>query len=169
MTGARLQLRPGSEAETMRLGARLAEAAKPEPSRALRVLLHGELGAGKTTLARGFLMALGAAGPIRSPSYALLEHYALADWQAVHVDLYRIEQGAELLSLGLEDFDRAGTVWLIEWPERAPQQLGAADLSIDLRALQTLHEVSIAAVTPSGERWLRKAFAKELEAETANT
>ena len=82
------------------------------------VLLSGELGAGKSTFARGVLRALGAQGPIKSPSYTLLETYELPGVHAVHLDLYRLIDPDELEHLGLADYHRPGFLWLVEWPER---------------------------------------------------
>ena len=109
----------------------LAQAlARTAPTPAV-VLLHGDLGAGKSTLARAWLRALGVTGPIRSPTYTLVERYPLADGaEALHLDLYRIGDGAELEFLGLDDADAA--LWLVEWPERGEGALPAADLRIDL-------------------------------------
>ena len=81
--------------------------------------MRGELGTGKSTFARGVLRALGATGPIKSPSYTLLETYELPDVQALHLDLYRLNDPEELEHLGLADYHRPGHLWLIEWPERA--------------------------------------------------
>ncbi|HVF92721.1 MAG TPA: tRNA (adenosine(37)-N6)-threonylcarbamoyltransferase complex ATPase subunit type 1 TsaE [Sphingomonas sp.] len=85
------------------------------------VTLSGELGAGKTSLARGLLAALGLAGEAPSPSYAIVQPYAPPEvaLPVLHVDLYRIDHADEIEELGLDDA-RADSVLLIEWPERAP-------------------------------------------------
>lgn len=117
---------PDSEA-TEALGHALAGT---RPSRAV-VFLHGELGAGKSTLARAMLRALGVRGTVRSPTYTLVEHYELADGaRALHLDLYRIGEAGELEFLGLDDADAA--LWLVEWPERGAGALPAPDLRLDL-------------------------------------
>ena len=92
------------------------------------VFLRGELGAGKSTFARGVLRALGVQGPIKSPSYTLLETYELPSITAVHLDLYRLLDPEELEHLGLPDFHRPGFLWLVEWPERGAGRLPEADL-----------------------------------------
>ena len=76
------------------------------------VTLRGELGTGKSTFARGALRALGAHGPIKSPSYTLLEIYELPAVHVVHLDLYRLNDPDELEHLGLADYYRPGYLWL---------------------------------------------------------
>ncbi len=80
--------------------------------------LSGELGAGKTTLTRGLLRALGERGAVRSPTYTLIETYALGGRQVHHLDLYRLRDAAEVEGLGLRDLLTAGALLIVEWPER---------------------------------------------------
>src|SRR3546814_2111865 len=89
-----------------------------------------DLGAGKSTLARAWLRALGVEGPIRSPTYTLVERYPVPGGEALHLDLYRIGGAGELEFLGLDDADVA--LWLVEWPERGTGGLPAADLRVAL-------------------------------------
>ncbi len=142
--------------ETEAVGARLALSMPTEDSRALQVQLHGDLGAGKTTLARGFLHALGHAGVVRSPTYTLFESYAVGAMTVVHADLYRLQDPQEFEDLGLRDLAGAGHVWLIEWPERAGPWLPAADIDVSLRAQATFHELELQASSASGLRWLAR-------------
>jgi tRNA threonylcarbamoyladenosine biosynthesis protein TsaE len=119
------QTRSGEETEA--LGARLLGApVSGSPCRV--VFLRGELGSGKSTFARGVLRALGVQGPIKSPSYTLLEAYELPTITAVHLDLYRLLDPEELEHLGLPDYHRPGFLWLVEWPERGVGRLPEADL-----------------------------------------
>lgn len=94
--------------------------------------LRGPLGAGKTTLARGLLRALGVTGAIRSPTYTLLEPYDIGGRALVHLDLYRLNDERELEPLGLRDYPAESCWWLVEWPERAGGRLPAADLVVTL-------------------------------------
>ena len=113
------------EADTLALG---AAAARSLPSAAglFVVELTGDLGAGKTTFARGLLQALGVTRPVRSPSYGLMELYDVAGRQVLHLDLYRLHDPEELENLGLRDYHQAGSLWLVEWPDRGGGQANAA-------------------------------------------
>jgi tRNA threonylcarbamoyladenosine biosynthesis protein TsaE len=114
-------------------GARLAQALLAAPGHpSLLVTLSGELGAGKTTLVGGLLAELGHSGPVRSPTYTLIEPYRLQGRDIAHCDLYRLRHPDELEDLGLRDLQGAGSVLLVEWPEKAEGRLGAADLALTL-------------------------------------
>lgn len=127
--------------ETEALGARLL-GTPPESGAPCRVVcLSGELGAGKSTFARGVLRALGASGPIKSPSYTLLETYELPAVHAVHLDLYRLIDPSELEHLGLADYHRPGFLWLIEWPERGAGRLPAPDLRFEFSIVENGHRI----------------------------
>lgn len=116
---------PGS---TEHLGACLA-ATRPTPA---IVFLKGDLGAGKTTLARAMLRGLGVQGPVRSPTYTLVERYPLEQGEAVHMDLYRLADPGELDFLGLDDLHAEAGLWLVEWPERGAGALPGCDLMLEL-------------------------------------
>ena len=94
------------------------------------VYLCGELGAGKTTLVRGILRGLGFAGPVKSPTYTLLEPYE--EQSVYHFDLYRIADSRELDFIGLDEFLAARAIKLVEWPERGTGRLPPPDLDIQL-------------------------------------
>lgn len=117
------------------------------------VHLHGDLGAGKSTLARAMLRALGVVGAIRSPTYTLVERYPLADGgEALHLDLYRIVDAGELEFLGLAGVEAA--LWLVEWPERGGSRLPKADLRVDLVIAGAGRGAALAAGTEVGRLWL---------------
>ena len=128
-------------AATEAAGARLAGLLAPR--RGLVVFLHGELGAGKTTLVRGWLRELGATGTIRSPTYTLVEPYELAGRSLLHLDLYRLSDAAELEQLGVYDTPPESSVWLVEWPERGTGQLPPPDLSIRLEVAGPGREIRL--------------------------
>ena len=121
--------RTASEAETIALGERLARELPPRGV----VLLIGNLGAGKTTLAKGIVTGLGAAAPdeVSSPTFTLIHEYGKG--RVYHVDLYRLDEPREVATLGLEEiFDRDALV-LIEWGERFPRLLPANRTEIRIK------------------------------------
>jgi len=142
-----------------RLGAALAEVC----SRPFVVFLEGDLGAGKTTLVRGFLRALGHAGPVRSPTFTLLEPYELVSGPVFHLDLYRLAHPDELAYLGLRDLLGGQAILLVEWPERGQGELPAPDLRIVIEHLADGRRVRLVPVTGPGhaaaERLLRPDLA----------
>ncbi len=128
--------------------------AQTRPPRAI-VFLRGELGAGKSTLARALLRALGVRGAIRSPTYTLVERYPLAGGdEALHLDLYRIGDAGELEFLGLADAEAA--LWLVEWPERGLAALPAADLTIELALQDAGRAAALRPGSAAGQAWLQR-------------
>lgn len=119
-----------SAEETTALGAAIAGLCAARPGGV--IYLEGPLGAGKTTLARGLLRALGVRGTIRSPTYTLLEPYEAEGRALVHLDLYRLDGPRELEPLGLRDYPPERTWWLVEWPERGGDRLPPPDLRVVL-------------------------------------
>ncbi|WP_374013602.1 tRNA (adenosine(37)-N6)-threonylcarbamoyltransferase complex ATPase subunit type 1 TsaE [Pseudoxanthomonas koreensis] len=130
------------------LGHALADT-RPQPA---VVHLRGDLGAGKSTLARALLRRLGVQGPVRSPTYTLVERYPVPGGEAWHLDLYRIGDAGELDFLGL-DGDEA-TLWLVEWPERGGQGLPHADLRIQLAQEGQGRLARLEAASAAGRSWL---------------
>jgi len=96
------------------------------------VYLSGELGAGKTTLARGLLQALGYAGSVRSPTYTLVELYKFSKLYLYHFDFYRFKSPDEFDEAGFREYFSAETICLVEWPEKAAGALPAGDLTVKL-------------------------------------
>ena len=134
-----------SLAETEELGRRIAARVK----RGDAISLQGDLGAGKTTLARAILRALGVRDEVPSPSFTLVQEYEAAGARIAHCDLYRIESPMELDEMGMEEALQNG-VLLVEWPERAPERIPAGTLKIhiDIRSESERH------ITLSGPaRW----------------
>ncbi len=98
----------------------------------MRLYLSGELGAGKTTLARGLLRALGHLGSVKSPTYALVEPYVISGLYLYHFDFYRFIDSKELRDAGLAEYFNDASVCIVEWPEKA-RDLPAPDLAITLQ------------------------------------
>jgi len=119
------------------------------------IYLHGDLGTGKTTLARGFLHGMGHGGKVRSPTYTLVEPYQLAAGTVYHLDLYRLGSPQELEWLGLRDMLEESALLLVEWPERGEGVLPAADLVIHLAyTADGGRLLSLTAASTAGERLL---------------
>lgn len=118
------------------------------------IYLSGELGAGKTTFTRGFIQAFGYSGKIKSPTYTLIEEYDVADKHIVHVDLYRLHDAEELSYVGFPHEIPAGSIVLIEWPERASSNLPAPDVIVTITHTATGREIELVAHTLLGQQLL---------------
>jgi tRNA threonylcarbamoyladenosine biosynthesis protein TsaE len=141
---------------------RIDESALIAAARALASCLHeggaihlaGPLGAGKTTFARALLRALGAGERIKSPTYTLIESYALSGLTVQHLDLYRIAAADELEWLGLRDLADGQVLWLIEWPERGAGAIPSPDCVVRLAHVATVRDLHVLACTRKGRDWL---------------
>ena len=112
--------------DTEQIGARLAARVRDGAV----IHLRGQLGAGKTTLARGFLRALGHAGTVKSPTFTLVEPYVIGDLQIYHFDLYRMNDPEELEAIGIRDYCENRAICLFEWPELGGDVVPAADIDL---------------------------------------
>lgn len=139
-------------AATATLAARLAHALQP----GLTIWLQGDLGAGKTTLVRELLHALGHRGRVKSPSYTLLEQYQAGGLNLRHFDLYRFRDADEWEAAGFRDEFDGSNICLIEWPEKALQLLPPADIAIRFEMLQNGRRVTLNANTTTGKQCLGK-------------
>jgi tRNA threonylcarbamoyladenosine biosynthesis protein TsaE len=126
-----IALHSDSSDRTRKIGATLARAIRQSRiEQPLVIALEGDLGAGKTTFASGFLRALGASGVVRSPTYTLIEPYELKDRTIHHLDLYRLGDARELEALGVRDLVVPGTTLLVEWADRGRGVLPEPDLTL---------------------------------------
>lgn len=137
------------EAATTAFGRELLDAL-PEDLAGWTLLLTGELGAGKSTLARAFIKAAGHTGAVPSPTYTLVEPYHLARGNVYHVDLYRVSGEDELRYLGWNELDDGCRI--VEWPDRAPGLTGQADLAITLSYDGVGRTVEVEGLSDRGKR-----------------
>jgi len=135
---------------TERAGAALARTLEG----GLVITLAGDLGAGKTTLVRGVLRALGWTGPVKSPSYSLVEYYPFSSLYLYHFDFYRFADPSEWETAGLAECFRDDSVCLVEWPERVANLLPPPDLALLLAhtAARPGRSLAVQASSVEGER-----------------
>ena len=114
------------EAATIALGGKLAPLLTP----GMVIWLDGDLGAGKTTLVRALLRALEYAGPVKSPTYTLVEVYVVSSIYLYHFDFYRFNDPEEFSDAGLDEYFRDDSVCLVEWPGKAVGYVPPADLAL---------------------------------------
>ncbi len=140
------------EAATLALGAALAHALAP----GLVIHLEGDLGSGKTTLARGVLRGLGWQGNVKSPTYTLVELYAISRLNLHHFDFYRFIQPEEYLDAGLDEYFQGGAVCLVEWPDKAGAYLAPADLRVVLSLAGSGRRIEFLPLTAAGRACLSR-------------
>jgi len=145
-----METHSASKEETAQFGARLAAALAPGAV----IGLSGPLGAGKTTLVRGLLRALGWQGAVKSPTYTLVESYELGDIRLHHFDLYRLTDPAELEFIGLRDYLDGQAICLVEWAERGAGLLPPADLTVELTFRGGGRRICLNSGTETGHRQL---------------
>ena len=151
------------EAATLAFGAGLARAvAGIAREHGCTIFLRGDLGAGKTTLTRGLLRALGVSGAVKSPTYTLVEPYTLPALTVCHFDLYRLHDPEELEFMGARDYFRPGHLCVVEWPERGGEFLPNADISLEIQSVGKGREVWLGAGGARGELLLQQLGAKNI-------
>ena len=144
------------ESATLQLG----EALAADATKGLVLHLRGELGSGKTTLARGLIRALGHSGRVKSPTYTLVEPYSLLRLNLYHFDFYRFKDRSEWLSSGFREYFNADSLCLVEWPERAGELLAPPDLEVQLHYDVQSRIAAPAAHSAAGEAWLAAALSR---------
>lgn len=138
------------ESETGVFGAKLASVLVP----GLVVTLSGDLGAGKTALVRATLRALGYAGKVKSPTYALVEIYVISSLYLYHFDFYRFNDPEEWHEAGFREYFNDHSVCFVEWPEKAGNLLPAADIAIRLQIEGSGREITLEAGSEKGKQCL---------------
>lgn len=151
------------EAGTIAIGAALAQALAP----GLAIHLHGDLGAGKTTLTRALLHAAGHAGHVRSPTYTLAEPYTVTvsghPVEVMHFDLYRLASPEEFLDAGFREHFNERTICIVEWPEKAGPVLPSPDIDVLLSITGQGRDIELQALSAQGLECLdRLKFAPNL-------
>ena len=124
--------------------------------------LSGDLGSGKTTLARGLIRALGHGDRVKSPSFALVELYELSRLNLYHFDFYRFKDSTEWVSSGFREYFGPDALCIVEWPERAAGLVAPADLEVTLEFLLAGRRARLSARTSAGEAWLASARSRYL-------
>lgn len=150
------------ETATARLGRALAAGLAAQLSTieqaGFNFRLEGDLGAGKTALIRALLRGLNVSGPIKSPSFALVEAYKISSLDFYHFDFYRFADPAEFASAGFRENFGPGNITAVEWPNRAGPRLPAADLEIELDVAGDGRVARLFARTPTGQACLSEAL-----------
>lgn len=149
---SRIRFFLADEDATLALARRLAAQLKP----GIVIHLRGELGAGKTTLVRGMLNALGYSGRVKSPTYTLVEPYHVAGLNLRHFDLYRLHDEAEWEAAGFRDEFDGHNIFFIEWPEKAQGLAPQADVEINLTILNEGRKAEVRANTETGRQCLEQ-------------
>ena len=142
-----LQQTLATEADTIAFGSALAPLLQP----GMVIYLRGDLGAGKTTLVRGLLRALGVTERVKSPTYTLVEPYVISKLYLYHFDFYRFSCSDEWVEAGFREYFNRDAVCLVEWPEKAGGQLPAPDLGIVMEVDGNGRRITVSADTEAGE------------------
>ncbi len=156
MSLCELKLEAADEAAMLVLGARIAAV-----SGGVGVIyLHGDLGAGKTTLSRGILRGLGHVGAVKSPTFTLVEPYEIGALRAFHFDLYRLVDPEELEFLGIRDYFEGDALCLIEWPQRGEGVLPKPDLDITISPQASGRSLLLQGHGTRGDAWCKALSGK---------
>lgn len=151
-----LQIEVANETEMVDFGRQLAT----QMSLGTSLYLHGELGAGKTTLTRGIARGLGHSGAVKSPTYTLVEPYLDLQKPLYHFDLYRLGDPEELEYMGIRDYFGADALVVVEWPERGGDFLPPPDLDIRLTVIATGRVLQMTSHSPTGAACMERLYSR---------
>ncbi len=143
-----------NEDATITMGNQIAEIVKSELNHGITVYLNGDLGAGKTTLTRGFVQGMGHVGNVKSPTYTLVEPYELEQWNIYHFDLFRLADPEELEFMGIRDYFNKNCCCFVEWPEKGHGLLANADVSINMEYQGEQRSIILQAQSELGQQLL---------------
>ncbi|MBD1580751.1 tRNA (adenosine(37)-N6)-threonylcarbamoyltransferase complex ATPase subunit type 1 TsaE [Pseudoalteromonas sp. S16_S37] len=135
------------EAQTVAMGERLCKYIK----NGAVLFLHGDLGAGKTTLSRGIVQGMGHTGKVKSPTYTLVEPYELEDVSIYHFDLYRLGDPEELEYMGIRDYFSPNAICIIEWPQKGAGFIPSPDLNVEMAYDGEQRTVTVSANSERGQ------------------
>ncbi len=144
-----------NDVQTRQAGARLATCLQ-ELQQGAVVYLQGDLGAGKTTFSQGLIASLGHSGPVKSPTYTLVEPYEISGRKVLHFDLYRLGDPEELEFLGVRDYFQSENICLIEWPIKGEGYLAKPDIVVELQAVPGGRQMTLAGVSAFGNKVLAR-------------
>jgi tRNA threonylcarbamoyladenosine biosynthesis protein TsaE len=147
-----ITLQLDDEAATLAFGGRFAAIMRA----GLVIYLHGDLGAGKTTFARGVLHGLGHVGKVKSPTYTLVEPYVISNYNVYHFDLYRFIDEEEWDAAGFRDYFNPQSICMIEWPEKAAHVLPQPDIHVHLSPQHAGRNIQLSAASILGSQCLKK-------------
>lgn len=145
---------------TVKMGKLLAKIIKHDLKKGIVAYLHGDLGAGKTTLTRGFVQGMGHKGNVKSPTYTLVEPYELDTFNVYHFDLYRLADPEELEYMGIRDYFGGNNCCFIEWPEKGEGLLPEPDLIINIEYSGEQRKIIFESKTPLSEVLIDKMIEK---------
>ena len=145
-----------NEDQTLAVGKTLAEASEP----GFIIYLYGQLGAGKTTLTRGFLHYFGVTSTVKSPTFTLVEPYILPTQTIYHFDLYRLNSADELNDIGIRDYVNENSICLFEWPDNGKNVLPKPDLSCYIDFLSQGRTIKLQANSLQGNEVITKIMAR---------
>jgi tRNA threonylcarbamoyladenosine biosynthesis protein TsaE len=155
-SGHSLAAHLADETDTEAIGAALAPALQP----GLVIYLEGDLGAGKTTLVRGLLRALGHTGKVKSPTYTLIEPYVVSRLHLYHFDFYRFAFPEEYIEAGLDEYFSGKGVCIVEWPAKASPFLAPPDVRASLQVDGSGRLLEVSALTEAGRSCTRTMTSK---------
>jgi len=149
---SRLALKLNDESATISLAYRIAAQLQP----GMIIHLHGDLGAGKTTLVRGVLNSFGYSERVKSPTYTLVEPYHIAGLDLLHFDLYRLQNEQEWESAGFRDDHDGKKIFIIEWANKGGNSIPQADIEINIEILPAGRKAELHANTTLGKQCLER-------------